>query len=323
MTDRYDEPRIAGELRRAAEQFDPDPDRIRQLMQAQAGAEPVPVASPDRRGVHGRWWAWSAAAASVVVAVFGADAALQRWNEPTAPGHSVQAGIATSAATHPTTSTGPTTSTHATSSTHPTTRASTSPRSTAPPSGGTRAVTVTVTGARPGAAYRLGESAGEQWLLAPPAVTAASPRSPGPGWPLGPIQTMGNGSSVEPGPFTVSWRNGTAAAGTSTTWLTAPQSVRGVPAGLRVPVRFGSRPATVTVLAGTTGGAGRLTVTLPGVRGGQLTVPLPACGDRVCPSVVRITLQRAAGQPAAGDLILDLAATAPGDRLGIAAVSLT
>ncbi len=177
-----------------------------------------------------------------------------------------------------------------------------------------------------GDARQLGEDAAESWVVPVPAAQDAQVHSDDPSWLVGPVQVMGAGEATAGGPFEVTWRGGVPVReGTGTQWLTAPQSARGVPSGLRVPVRL--RPGTdeVTLLTGTTSGPGVLTATLWRADGSSraVTVRWPGCEDPICPVVVQIGVRSRASVPeeASGDLVLDVAAQQPDGRIGLAAAS--
>ena len=120
----------------------------------------------------------------------------------------------------------------------------------------------------------------------------------------------------------MSWQDGVPGGpGRSTSWLTVPHDVRGAPAGLRVPVRYPYGSVTVTMLVGTSGGGGRLVLSLPD---GSLTADLPGCAAASFPAVVRITMRPATGGALrAGDAIVDLSAARADGRVGFAGAELS
>jgi hypothetical protein len=137
---------------------------------------------------------------------------------------------------------------------------------------------------------------------------------------------MGSGQSVSTGPFLLSWGSTAgASSGKSQRWLTVPEAVRGVPAGLRIPVRTLPASGTITLLTGTVKGNGKIKVEVPGSNGpgAVLSQRLPECtGDTACPAVVTITLDKKHAGARSREMMIELSASGPGARVGLAAVEL-
>jgi hypothetical protein len=367
VTGSFDEHRLAADLRRAAESYEPDSERIAELLRARTA--PAQVAPAHRSGQEDRAGAgagpsrvrrsrhplrtttWLAAAASVVLAVAAADLVLQR-EDRTAP---TSGRPATAIGTTKTTAPGPArlapstgkgtvpgmitpqpTGAPAAARTTPagSVRTVASGGSGAPTSGGSlgsdgssskifgdREVSVTVSAVPSGSERQLG-TGGRQWVASPSSLAGTPPHSQSLGWPIGPAQVMGSGATLDPSPFSVSWPDGVSGGpGRSTSWLTVPHDVRGAPAGLRVPLRYPTGSVTVTLLLGTSGGGGRLVLSLSD---GSLTADLPGCAAAPCPAVVRITMRPAAGGILqAGDAIVDLSAAEADGRVGFAGAEMS
>jgi hypothetical protein len=352
------EQRLVADLRRAAESYEPDTERIRQLLiegflEEQDGGNEGNTASPRARGFSRRM-TWLAAAASVVLAVSGSEILFNSGptsgdtagpaTTDTLSGVSWAASGGTAANTTPPAggdamsvspgsraSGGPTPS--ASANRTPSWGRTLGPdvtASVAPASGivspirkvvDDREVTIKVVQAAAESRQDL-SAVGDQWVAAPLSPGATSPQSKGPRGSVGPPQVMGNGASVQSSPFLVTWSDGVPAGlGQATTWLTVPYAVEGVRGGVRLPVRFGPEEITVTVLTGTVGGgSARLAVS-----GGldSLVVELPGCGSTVCPFVVQVLLRPVPGSHVtAGDVLLDLTATDPSDAVGFAGASM-
>jgi len=164
----------------------------------------------------------------------------------------------------------------------------------------------------------LGRS-GETWVLASSATPSAQLLSVGNGTALGPVQPVGGGAAVEPGPFRVSWQNGVSTAtGSTSNWLTMPPQSSSAAPLLRIPVRFKVDNPTVVLYVGTFGGGGKLLIGTTG--NSPLSVPLPGCPG-VCSSVVTITSHGGAGVPNTGDLPVDVLATTA-TKVAVAAATL-
>jgi hypothetical protein len=187
---------------------------------------------------------------------------------------------------------------------------------------GDRMVSVDVSAVAVGTRRTLGADAGQWMAFAPVDAEIRAVEGPVAGWRVGPTQVMGSGSNSGPGPFVLTWSKSAAGgAGSSSVWLTAPHDSNGAASGLRIPVRYGKDPVSVTLLVGTIGGGGQLNAS---IQGGSIRVDLPRCsGSAVCPAVVRIDLQSANGGTASSsDLLIDLAATDPGGAVGFAAAEM-
>lgn len=169
-----------------------------------------------------------------------------------------------------------------------------------------------------GSTFRLPLRTGVGWLLVGSTTDESQPQSHRGGSELGPAQVMGQGQTVEVGPYDLSWTTGavTTQATRSGTWLTVPGAVHGVTSGIRVPVRVHRLPATITLLTGTIGGGGHITVIAGDSR---VTAELPSCTQPICPAVVTIQLGQQSGT---SDAIIDLNATGPDSKVGLAAVEL-
>ncbi len=322
--------RRAVELHRGAESLDPAAERIARLVgptTSPSGRRPGPREARERpagrdRSTEARpgdalrirrpLLVAGAVAALVILAL--AVGLAQHDDQVPAPGAASRAGIA---GTSPSTSV----SADPTSDSPSITARSITYRRTV----GDRLIEVGVTPQADGSRHVLGADAG-YWVAAPETVEQSPPHGDQTGWPIGPVQPMGSGSRVEPGPFAVTWQGGPTGSGSSGSWLTAPHDFRGAPAGLRIPVRHGAGSFLVTLLVGTTGpsdtGSGdtdtgaRLTMALPS---GTLTFELPGCDAASCPTVVRITVRSVDGASSpAGDVMLDLSATAVTGRIGFA-----
>ncbi|HET9654454.1 MAG TPA: hypothetical protein VFP72_03815 [Kineosporiaceae bacterium] len=197
------------------------------------------------------------------------------------------------------------------------TGSTTSPAATAVGSG----LSVAVTPVAAGAGYRLPLQSAVDWF----AVTAdgSQPRKAGSPSLAGPAQAVGSGQVTENGPFAVSWAPGalSSAATDSSSWLTVPGATRGVPGGLKIPVRLQRVPATITLLTGTTGGGGTVKVALGAADGPHsMEATLPSCSGPVCPAVVTVKVDgvRIGGS---AELVIELTATTTG-KVGLAAVEL-
>jgi hypothetical protein len=186
-------------------------------------------------------------------------------------------------------------------------------------------VTVVVSTLAAGSSRRLPLAGGatDTLVLAAGADGATAVHLPAGGSSLGPVQVTGSGQTVTPGPYQLDW---TASSGTgrSGDWLTAPQAGDGSSAGLRIPVRTPRPSSTITLFGGTVGGGAELRVQVSLGGGGKLgiTAKLPSCGSGVCPDLVTITLDPSLGGQGSPDVVVDLAATSPGVRVGLAAVEL-
>lgn len=188
---------------------------------------------------------------------------------------------------------------------------------------GGRTVTVDVSAVAVGTRRTLGANGGQWTAFTPAGAGVTAVEGPASGWQIGPAQIMGSGANPGSGPFVLTWSKSAAGgAGSSSMWLTAPHDSNGAASGLRLPVRYGNGPASVTLLVGTIGGGGQLTLS---GQDSSMRVDLPRCsGTAVCPAVVRIDLQPVSGGTASSsDLLVDLAATDPSGAVGFAAADLT
>lgn len=219
-------------------------------------------------------------------------------------------------------------------------RSITAPAQSAPPSGGPSAapettgpgapgsapapqrrsggnISVQVAPVPQGSAYRLPQNSALGWLLVGSAADGSQPRSTSGGSDLGPAQVLGQGQTVEVGPFDLSWASGSAntQATQSGTWLTVPGSVRGVLSGIRVPVRVHRFPATIRLLTGTVAGGGHIKVASGS---SEVTAELPSCTQPICPAVVTVQVTQQDG----ADVMIDLNGTGADTKVGLAAVEL-
>jgi hypothetical protein len=77
---------------------------------------------------------------------------------------------------------------------------------------------------------------------------------------------------------------------------------------------------TLTLYVGSTGGAGRLDVTVPGA--GVLPVDLPSCPG-TCGAMVTVSMRNvSANLPDTGDLTIDVYAGSGSSKVGVAAAAL-
>jgi hypothetical protein len=187
---------------------------------------------------------------------------------------------------------------------------------------GDRRVTVDVSAVAAGTRRTLGANGGRWTAFVPAGAGVDAVEGPTSGRQVGPAQIMGSGAKAGSGPFVLTWSKSAAGgAGSSSVWLTAPYASNGALSGLRIPVRYGNGPASVTLLVGTIGGGGQLTVSL---QGRSMRVDLPRCsGSSVCPALVRIDVQPVSGGTAfSSDLMADLVATHPAGAVGFAGADL-
>lgn len=195
-----------------------------------------------------------------------------------------------------------------------------SPTSSEPRSASLGGTSIEVAPVRQGTAVRLPVRASRGWRLIGSAQNGSQPHSHVGGFDPGPVQVMGAGQSVEVGPYDVSWAAGSAGTSStrSGTWLAVPGRVRGVPSGLRIPIRVQRTPARITLLTGTINGGGHVAV-----NNGQSTVTaeLPSCPETVCPSVVTVTLDPVPQQSSV-TVMIELSSTGAGSKVGLAAVEL-
>jgi hypothetical protein len=182
-------------------------------------------------------------------------------------------------------------------------------------------VSVEVAPTAQGSTYQLPLRNSQGWLLVGSAPDGSQPRSYAGSDRLGPAQVMGQGQTIEVGPYDVSWAPGSATTtrNRSGTWMVVPGSARKVVSGLRIPVRVQRIPAKITVLTGTIGGGGHVTVSLTG---STVTAELPSCTKPICPAIVTITLDPEHRASASTDVVIDLNATGPEAKVGLAAVQL-
>jgi hypothetical protein len=192
--------------------------------------------------------------------------------------------------------------------------------SSAPTQASSGGTSIEVAPVRQGTAFRLPMHASRGWLLVGSARDGSQPHSNVGGVALGPAQVMGAGPAVEVGPYDVGWAAGSAgtSATRSGTWLTVPGIVRGVPSGLRIPVRVQRTPARITLLTGTVGGGGRVAVS---VGKSSVTAELPSCTQAICPAVVTVTLDPTTQQPGI-TVMIELNGTGADGKVGLAAVEL-
>jgi hypothetical protein len=170
-----------------------------------------------------------------------------------------------------------------------------------------------------GSAYHLPLHGSVGWLLVGSAQDGSQPHSQQGGSDLGPAQVMGQGQTVEVGPYDLAWSAGatTTQATQSGTWMTVPGTAQGVPSGIRVPVRLHRLPATITLLTGTVGGGGHVKVS---AGSSQVTAELPSCTQPICAAVV--TIQLGQQQGTVNDVMIDFSATGADSKVGLAAVEL-
>jgi hypothetical protein len=144
---------------------------------------------------------------------------------------------------------------------------------------------------------------------------------------VGAAQRLGGPElAVMAGPYQLDWSGfpGTSGTTTSDSWLTSARPADGSTAGMRLPVRTPHPFSTISLYAGTIGGAGqlRLEVSLGGGGKRNLTAALPDCGRSVCADLVTITLDPSLGGQGTPNVVIDLSATTSGARVGLAAAEL-
>ena len=336
--------RVAAQLRQAARSYEPDTERIRRMIEARSADVAVPERSTPRR-IGSRTVLWpalgSAAAAGVILAVAAAGAPTSSPETPEAPPptSSTASAVTPSDSPKPSTSLGSATSdvrpvspspshpgsSPATGSGHgPSTPASASVSvggigggpviSTGSTALGTLNVSTTVraavgsdvTAADLGAVWAAvaGQDAAQQQHA------AAAPSALG-------LQPM-TGATLADGPFRVGWQGGTPkASGTSSLWLRASGSA-GQDAGVRVPVRYQSLPATARFFIAVEGGTARLRFEGGGHSG---YANLPQCTTQ-CLLVVDVAISGpSTGKGPSGDLTVDVRPTGPAVA-GVAAATL-
>jgi hypothetical protein len=187
--------------------------------------------------------------------------------------------------------------------------------------GSSRRVSVEVAPTAQGSTYQLPLRNSQGWLLVGSAPDGSQPSSYAGRDLLGPAQVMGQGQTIEVGPYDVSWAPGSAGTtrNQSGTWMVVPGSARKVASGLRIPVRVQRLPAKITLLTGTVGGGGHVTVSMAG---STVTAELPSCTKPICPAIVTVTLDPERRVSGSTDVVIDLNATGPDAKVGLAAVQL-
>lgn len=183
-------------------------------------------------------------------------------------------------------------------------------------------VSVTVAPAGTGTAHELSLQHAQAWLLTNDVQEPVQPHAPEGDSSVGPAQGMGSGHSVANSPYNLSWDPTTtgSGSGTSQQWLVAPAEVRGVPAGLRIPVRARHTPATITLFTGTVRGSGQVQVQ---AFGRLVKASLPDCSQGPCPAIVTITLDPPQRRTGTAEVLIELNATGKDAGVGLAAVELS
>lgn len=161
------------------------------------------------------------------------------------------------------------------------------------------------------------------WIVVGSRQDGALVRAQERGRTLGTVTVSGDGSSVGPGPYLISWGGGSPEPSRTmdTTWQTVPATT----GRLRIAVPLQGDRFTVELFAGDVKTTGLVSVSAPGSTD-TVTSLLQPCGRDVCAHHVSVAVDssRLPGGGRSGDLVIDLGGAWPegGGGLGLAAVVL-
>jgi hypothetical protein len=200
-----------------------------------------------------------------------------------------------------------------------------SPRGSGQPAQGLQdAVTIGVSPTGDGTQLDLPRGAQDlDWIVVGSRQDGALVRAKEAGRPLGTVTVSGEGPSVGPGPYLISWGGGNPEQSRTmdTTWQAVPAAT----GRLRITVPMQGDRFTVELFAGTVKTTGLVSVSTSG-SADTVTSPLQPCGRDACAHHVSVVVDssRLPGGGRSGDLVIDLGAAWPGGGggLGLAAVVL-
>ena len=163
------------------------------------------------------------------------------------------------------------------------------------------------------------------WIVVGSRQDGALIRAKESGSPLGTVTVSGDGPSVGPGPYLISWGGGSPEPSrtTDSTWQAVPAATGRL--RITVPTRGGR--FTVELFAGTMKTTGLVSVSMPGSTA-TVTSLLQPCERDACAHHVSVAVDssRLPGGGRSGDLVIDLGSAVTGGGggggLGLAAVVL-